>query len=77
MHALLERGVSTRRGIMNAHQEGAYAQGGSSGLPHSEEARDSVILLPLFNDMTTEQQSQVIQLLEAFAGTRAGVLVGA
>ena len=25
MQALLERGISTRRGIMNAHQEAAYA----------------------------------------------------
>ena len=27
MQSLLEQGISTRRGIMNAHQEGAYAEG--------------------------------------------------
>src|SRR5262245_9786669 len=46
MQALLERGISTRRGIMNAHQEPAY-QGGRWKLPASEAARDSIVLLPL------------------------------
>ena len=49
MQALLERGISNRRGIMNAHQELAYAEVKSGSLPHSEAARDKVILLPLYN----------------------------
>ena len=32
MQALLEQGISTRRGIMNAHQEGAYAGMGRPAL---------------------------------------------
>ena len=47
MQRLADRGVSTRRGIMNAHQEAPYKNSRPS-LRNSEEARDSVILLPLF-----------------------------
>ncbi|MBW2067027.1 MAG: DegT/DnrJ/EryC1/StrS family aminotransferase [Deltaproteobacteria bacterium] len=50
MQFLLDRGISTRRGIMNAHQEPAYLQAGWS-LPISEESRDSVILLPLYPEI--------------------------
>jgi dTDP-4-amino-4,6-dideoxygalactose transaminase len=64
MQQLLERGVSTRRGIMNAHQEGAYAGEGPFHLPESESARDNVILLPLFSSMTDAEQEQVIWAIE-------------
>jgi dTDP-4-amino-4,6-dideoxygalactose transaminase len=62
MQALLERGISTRRGIMNAHQEPAYASEGWV-LPHSEAARDSTILLPLHTQMTADDQDFVIDTL--------------
>jgi dTDP-4-amino-4,6-dideoxygalactose transaminase len=60
MQALLERGVGTRRGIMNAHQEGAYADTGPWQLPHSEAARDHTVLLPLYPTLTDEEQDYVI-----------------
>ena len=63
MQALLERGVSTRRGIMNAHQEPAYAGMGALILPHSESARDQAILLPLYDGMAPEDQDYVIDCL--------------
>jgi dTDP-4-amino-4,6-dideoxygalactose transaminase len=63
MQFLLDQGISTRRGIMNAHQEAAYAGGPAGALTHSEEARDSVVLLPLFNGMTVAQQDRVIRAL--------------
>ena len=53
MQRMLDRGVATRRGIMCAHLEPAYAD-----LPlrvpaaRSEAARDRCILLPLFAGMT-------------------------
>jgi dTDP-4-amino-4,6-dideoxygalactose transaminase len=73
MQAMLERGVSTRRGIMNSHQEPAYADDGPYHLPASEQARDGVILLPLFHTMTDEEQQRVIDLLRAAsAGRKAG-----
>jgi dTDP-4-amino-4,6-dideoxygalactose transaminase len=63
MQALLDRGISTRRGIMNSHQEAAYAGTGPWRLPHSEAARDEVVLLPLFGGMTDEEQHRVIEAL--------------
>src|SRR4029077_20528776 len=52
MQALLDGGVSTRRGIMNSHQETPYV--GQQRLPHSEAARDGVILLPLFPGLSAD-----------------------
>lgn len=66
MQALLDAGVSTRRGIMCIHREAAYA-----GLPlryplpHSESAQDRCILLPLFPQMTEAEQDRVVDALEA------------
>jgi dTDP-4-amino-4,6-dideoxygalactose transaminase len=68
MQALLDRGVSTRRGVMNSHQEAAYADGGPYRLPHSEAARDGAVLLPLYHTMTEAEQDYVIDLLATFAG---------
>jgi dTDP-4-amino-4,6-dideoxygalactose transaminase len=48
MQRLLDKGIATRRGIMNAHQESAYQAAGWS-LPKSEHCRDQTILLPLYN----------------------------
>ena len=47
MQRLLDKGIATRRGIMNAHQEPAY-QSANWSLPKSEFCRDHAILLPLF-----------------------------
>ncbi|MCI0702911.1 MAG: DegT/DnrJ/EryC1/StrS family aminotransferase, partial [Planctomycetia bacterium] len=63
MNQLLARKISTRRGIMNAHQELAYANSGPYNLSASESARDEVILLPLFHSMTDADQDYVIELL--------------
>jgi dTDP-4-amino-4,6-dideoxygalactose transaminase len=69
MQKLLEHGISTRRGIMNAHQEGAYAGSAQPPLPKSEEARDSVVLLPLYNEMNVEEQERVIACLRSISET--------
>jgi dTDP-4-amino-4,6-dideoxygalactose transaminase len=63
MQKLLEHGISSRRGIMNAHQEGAYADSAPTPLPHSEAARDFVMLLPLFPGLTPEELQRVIVLV--------------
>ena len=73
MQALLDGGVSTRRGIMNAHQEAAYAGTDTFDLPASEEARDSVVLLPLHNELTEQDQDRVIALLRAPSRTAVAV----
>jgi dTDP-4-amino-4,6-dideoxygalactose transaminase len=71
MQALLERGVSTRRGIMNSHQEAAYAGDGPHHLPYSEAARDSAVLLPLHQGLAAEEQSYVISQLRTLASGRS------
>jgi dTDP-4-amino-4,6-dideoxygalactose transaminase len=68
MQTLLEQGISTRRGIMNAHQEPAYADMPPQDLPLSEAARDSVVLLPLFHEMTEEDVRRVIACLQKPGG---------
>jgi len=67
MNRLLVRKISTRRGIMNAHQEAAYAKAGPYDLPASEAARDEVVLLPLYHSMTDEDQGYVIECLRECA----------
>jgi perosamine synthetase len=70
MQALLERGVSTRRGIMNAHQEKAYADQQAVHLPCSEAARDQIVLLPMYSSMTRAEQQYVIDQLRNLAAAR-------
>jgi dTDP-4-amino-4,6-dideoxygalactose transaminase len=73
MQAMLDRGVATRRGIMCAHLEGAYADLETPPLPRSEAAHDRAILLPLYPQMTEAQQAQVVEALAAaLAGQPAG-----
>jgi dTDP-4-amino-4,6-dideoxygalactose transaminase len=65
MQAMLDAGVATRRGIMNMHQERAHAD---VALPHSllrsQIARDRSVLLPLYAQMTVDEQDKVISALE-------------
>jgi dTDP-4-amino-4,6-dideoxygalactose transaminase len=58
MQRLLEKGISTRRGIMNAHQEPPY-QAARWSLPRSEYCRDQTILLPLFNGIELKNMEYV------------------
>jgi dTDP-4-amino-4,6-dideoxygalactose transaminase len=58
MQAMLDAGISTRRGVMCAHREKPYA--GSHDLPMSEFAQDRHIVLPLFPGMTREEVGRVV-----------------
>ncbi len=60
MQTLLDKGIATRRGIMNSHQEPAYSPSIFT-LPESETARDSVVLLPLYCGMSTEEVEEVVK----------------
>jgi dTDP-4-amino-4,6-dideoxygalactose transaminase len=62
MQKMLDRGVSTRRGIMNAHEETPYRCG--TALPNSEEAKNSVILLPVFHEITDKEAISVADILK-------------
>lgn len=65
MQALLDRNVSSRRGIMNSHREVPYRREGAPWvLPHSEHAQDRRIILPLFPQMTEDEQQTVCAALK-------------
>lgn len=61
MQALLDKGVSTRRGIMTSHRQTAYKEKlANVQLPISEQASDMSILLPLYVPMSQEEINTVI-----------------
>jgi perosamine synthetase len=60
MQAMLDMGISVRRGIMCSHRETAYADLPlRRSLPHSECAQDRCILLPLYTHLSHAEQRQV------------------
>jgi dTDP-4-amino-4,6-dideoxygalactose transaminase len=66
MQRMLDAGVSTRRGAMNVHQEASYPRGSwraGSALSISEEAHGTTIVLPLFHQLTDDDQDRVIETL--------------
>lgn len=77
MQSLLDCGIATRRGVMNAHREPAYPRGTWScvaecsdcadhscrRLRHSEEAQDRTLLLPLFASLSEVEQDRVVAAL--------------
>ena len=66
MQRLLDEGISTRRGVMNAHREPAYPPGSwraTGSLTRGEQSQDTVIVLPLFHQMTDQDQQRVVAAL--------------
>jgi perosamine synthetase len=61
MQQLLDRGISTRRGIMASHREAPYRNvRWDNELSETNSATDECIILPLFHQMTEEDQEFVI-----------------
>jgi dTDP-4-amino-4,6-dideoxygalactose transaminase len=68
---MLDDGVATRRGVMNAHLEAAYAAGtwrAAGSLAHGEEAQATAVVLPLFHQMTDDDQARVVSSLTCALG---------
>jgi dTDP-4-amino-4,6-dideoxygalactose transaminase len=63
MQAMLDDGIATRRGIMCAHREVPYQRANGYNLPESERAQDRRIVLPMYPQMTDEDQDYVIEML--------------
>lgn len=92
MQSMLDDGVATRRGVMCAHREPAYSTvDWSCGVPpggcdcrpftcarlvRSEQAQDRTILLPLFHQMTEEEQDRVVEALRVACGARRAARSG-
>lgn len=88
MQYMLDAGVSTRRAVMCSHREPAYQAPGTwkcwkagcemqdgrcRALAESERAQEHAIILPLFHQMTDDDQRTVVRVLGeaiAAAGTR-------
>jgi dTDP-4-amino-4,6-dideoxygalactose transaminase len=57
---LASRDISARRGIMAAHVQPAYAGHSSAPLPITERLTDNTLILPVFHQMTQDEQDRVI-----------------
>jgi dTDP-4-amino-4,6-dideoxygalactose transaminase len=64
MQKLLDAGIATRRGIMSIHREPCYAQYGAQHFPESERASDDCLCLPLYPQMTADEQDYVLEHLK-------------
>jgi dTDP-4-amino-4,6-dideoxygalactose transaminase len=81
MQTMLKKGIATRRGVMCSHRELAYhrdiwscktpqhecdcVSGSCKRLKESENAQDHCIILPLYHQMTENQQDRVVESLRA------------
>lgn len=68
LQILAESGVSARRGIMAAHLEPAYADHPHAPLPVTEHLTARTLILPLFHEMSWEEQDQVAEVFHKIAG---------
>jgi dTDP-4-amino-4,6-dideoxygalactose transaminase len=59
--ALADAEVSARRGIMAAHRQPAYAGVEHAPLPVTERLNDRTLILPVFHQMTDDEQAQVVR----------------
>jgi dTDP-4-amino-4,6-dideoxygalactose transaminase len=65
MQGLLNRGISSRRGVMAIHRESPYGGGElETRLPVTNMVADTTLILPLFYSMTEEEQDYVIECIE-------------
>jgi perosamine synthetase len=65
MQSMLDAGVATRRGIMCSHREAVYASTPLRvPLSNSEAAQDQCIILPLYPQMTLDEQEHVVASLK-------------
>jgi perosamine synthetase len=69
MQRMLDRGVSTRRGIMAIHREAPYRGAWDKLLPVTNMLTDSGIILPLFHEMTDDEQEYVLDCIEQASGS--------
>jgi perosamine synthetase len=64
MQRMLDAGVATRRGIMCIHREACYMSSSTErSLANSEAAQDCCIVLPLYPQMSEDEQDTVVREL--------------
>jgi dTDP-4-amino-4,6-dideoxygalactose transaminase len=77
MQTLLDQGISTRRGVMNIHLEGAYSAQSShraaTSLMRSVSAQQHTIILPLYAQMT---EADIVRVVETLRQALAEATIG-
>jgi perosamine synthetase len=69
MQRMLNRGIATRRGIMATHREAPYLPGNwDARLPVTNLVTDSAMILPLYHQMTEDDQDHVIDSIIQICG---------
>jgi dTDP-4-amino-4,6-dideoxygalactose transaminase len=71
MQRLLDAGIATRRGVMNAHREGAWPPGtwrAPGGLATGERLQDTAVVLPLYHQLDEAEQDRVVDALVGAVG---------
>ncbi|WP_243062725.1 DegT/DnrJ/EryC1/StrS aminotransferase family protein [Humibacter sp. RRB41] len=68
--ALGEADISARRGIMAVHREPAYSHV-HADVPVTEHLTDNTLILPVFHQMTPEEQDRVVAVLREGATCRS------
>jgi len=71
LRRLADAGVSARRGIMAAHAEPAYIGSPCASLPVTERLSSSSLILPLFHEMTDEEQDLVVAVIRSVRSANA------
>jgi dTDP-4-amino-4,6-dideoxygalactose transaminase len=66
LERLAEADISARRGIMAAHRQPAYLgrDTGQASLAVTEHLTDNTLILPLFHELSAEDQSRIIDTLQ-------------
>jgi dTDP-4-amino-4,6-dideoxygalactose transaminase len=67
MQRMLDRGVSTRRGIMAIHREVPYCDSWDKLLTNTNLVTDTTMILPVFHEMTEDDQDYVVNCVEEIA----------
>jgi dTDP-4-amino-4,6-dideoxygalactose transaminase len=74
MAEMHDRGISTRRGIMAAHLEPAFAGHPHAPLPNTERLTHESMILPMYHDMTDDEiETVTAAMLDAFSTVGANV----
>ena len=71
---LADDGISARRGIMAAHRQPAYARmdTGDADLSVTERLTDNTLILPVYHQLTPDEQFRVIHSLRSAGGRNHG-----
>lgn len=66
MNRLFDAGIPTRRGVMASHREAPYRRM-QTALPVTEMTADSTMQLPMHPALSPEQQTRILQALQALS----------